>query len=83
VSDSDNGEDISLTNQTDTTSDSEVEEVDRVLQPVLSRASIPAASITQRRQMTWKQKDKHEVIITHNGSASFLTDYSSLIHLLN
>jgi hypothetical protein len=83
MSDSDIDQDFSLPKQTDAISNSEAEETDRVLQPVLPHALVSAAPATERRQMTWKQKVKHEIIMTHMGSASSLSDCRSLIHLLN
>jgi hypothetical protein len=53
---SDSGEDFSLPNQAVTISNSEFEEIDCVLQLVQSRASVPSALTTQRRQMVWKSK---------------------------
>lgn len=55
VSDSDIGKDFSLPNKTDTITDPQVEEIDCVLQLILSYASVPATAAT-RRKMEWKQK---------------------------
>jgi hypothetical protein len=48
VSDFDSGEDFCLPNKTGTISDSEVEEIDHVLQPAPSRASVEHEVV-----MTW------------------------------
>jgi hypothetical protein len=61
---------------------SEVEEVNRVLQPAVSRESVPAPLAIQRRQMDWKKYGKHEFTVIFLGSAVSLSDYKSSIHLL-
>lgn len=58
------------------------EEIDGVVKPFLFHASVPTAVEIQSRQMKWKQKVKHEIMLRMH-SANLQSDFRSLNHLLN